>query len=238
MEIFGLIGEKLEHSFSKKYFNKKFSKLGLHDNKYENFEINSLENLKKILSKNNIKGLNVTIPFKKIIIPLLDKISDEAKEINAVNTIKIVNGQTIGFNTDITGFEKSIDKEIDNRKKAIILGDGGASNAIKYVLEKKKIECVIVSRKGKVNYNSLHDDIIKESDLIINTTPLGTFPKISLFPNINYKILNEKHLLYDLVYNPKLTVFLKKGLERGCKVKNGYEMLEIQAEESWKIWNN
>ena len=238
MQIFGLIGNKLEHSFSKKYFNQKFSKLQLHENRYENFEINNLKKLKKILTQNNIKGLNITIPFKQKIIPYLDNISKEALEINAVNTIKIIKDKMIGFNTDVVGFEKSIDKIINNRKKALILGDGGASNAIKYVLKKKKIKYIIVSRNGEINYHSLNDNIIKESDLIINTTPLGTFPKIELYPDINYTLLSEKHLLYDLVYNPELTVFLKKGLERGCKIKNGHEMLEIQAEESWKIWNN
>lgn len=238
MKIFGLIGVNLEHSFSKKYFDNKFSELKLHENKYENFEINDLESLKKLLTQNDIRGLNVTIPFKKKIISYLDKVSEDAKEVNAVNTIKIINGKMLGYNTDTIGFEKSINKILNNRNKALILGDGGASNAVKYVLKKKNIKYTTVTRNGEINYKSLNDEVIKESDLIINTTPLGTFPKINSFPKINYKMLNSKHLLYDLVYNPELTLFLKKGLEKGCKIKNGLEMLEMQAEESWKIWNN
>jgi shikimate dehydrogenase len=235
---FGLIGEKLNHSFSKEYFTKKFKNLKLNDYSYKNFEINNLSNIKRIIIEHKISGLNITIPFKEQIIPYLDKITKEGNEIKAINTIKIENDKLIGYNTDILGFEKSISPILKNRKKALILGNGGASKAVKYILNKKNIEFKTVSRKGKINYENLNDETIKEAKIIINTTPLGTFPNIKNYPNINYNLLTDQHLLYDLVYNPIKSEFLKRGEINGSEIKNGLEMLKIQADEAWLIWNS
>ena len=238
MRNFGLIGEKLNHSFSKEYFTKKFKNLKLNDYSYKNFEINNLSNIKRIIIEHKISGLNITIPFKEQIIPYLDKITKEGNEIKAINTIKIENDKLIGYNTDILGFEKSISPILKNRKKALILGNGGASKAVKYILNKKNIEFKTVSRKGKINYENLNDETIKEAKVIINTTPLGTFPNIKNYPNINYNLLTDQHLLYDLVYNPIKSEFLKRGEIYGSEIKNGLEMLKIQADEAWLIWNS
>ena len=239
---FGLIGKNIDYSFSKKYFSEKFKKENL-DCTYSNFDIENISLIESILQKNGISGYNVTIPYKQEIIKFLDEIDEVAKAIGAVNTIKKIDNKNIGFNTDCIGFEKSLIPLIENKKpdSALILGGGGASKAVKYVLKKIKINYSTVSRKeGKSEfiYENLNDVIINRFKMIINCSPVGTFPNINKCPNIPYKHLTKEHVLYDLVYNPIESLFLRRGRELGCKTKNGLEMLEIQANESWRIWNN
>ena len=239
---FGLIGKNIDYSFSKKYFSEKFKKENL-DCTYSNFDIENISLIESILQKNGISGYNVTIPYKQDIIKFLDEIDEVAKAIGAVNTIKKIDNKNIGFNTDCIGFEKSLIPLIENKKpdSALILGGGGASKAVKYVLKKIKINYSTVSRKeGKSEfiYENLNDVIINRFKMIINCSPVGTFPNINKCPNIPYKHLTKEHVLYDLVYNPIESLFLRRGRELGCKTKNGLEMLEIQANESWRIWNN
>ena len=238
---FGLIGKNIDYSFSKKYFSEKFKKENL-DCTYSNFDIENISQIKSILQKNGISGYNVTIPYKQEIIKFLDEIDEVAKAIGAVNTIKKFDNKNIGFNTDCIGFEKSLIPLIENKKpdSALILGGGGASKAVKYVLKKFKINYSTVSRKeGKSEfiYENLNDVIINRFKMIINCSPVGTFPNINKCPNIPYKHLTKEHVLYDLVYNPIESLFLRRGRELGCKTRNGLEMLEIQANESWRIWN-
>ena len=238
---FGLIGKNIDYSFSKKYFSEKFKKENL-DCTYSNFDIENISQIESILQKNGISGYNVTIPYKQEIIKFLDEIDEVAKAIGAVNTIKKIDNKNIGFNTDCIGFEKSLIPLIENKKpdSALILGGGGASKAVKYVLKKIKINYSTVSRKeGKSEfiYENLNDVIINRFKMIINCSPVGTFPNINKCPNIPYKHLTKEHVLYDLVYNPIESLFLRRGRELGCKTKNGLEMLEIQANESWRIWN-
>ena len=238
---FGLIGKNIDYSFSKKYFSEKFKKENL-DCTYSNFDIENISLIESILQKNGISGYNVTIPYKQEIIKFLDEIDEVAKTIGAVNTIKKIDNKNIGFNTDCIGFEKSLIPLIENKKpdSALILGGGGASKAVKYVLKKIKINYSTVSRKeGKSEfiYENLNDVIINRFKMIINCSPVGTFPNINKCPNIPYKHLTKEHILYDLVYNPVESLFLRRGRELGCKTKNGLEMLEIQANESWRIWN-
>ena len=238
---FGLIGKNIDYSFSKKYFSEKFKKENL-DCTYSNFDIENISLIESILQKNGISGYNVTIPYKQEIIKFLDEIDEVAKDIGAVNTIKKIDNKNIGFNTDCIGFEKSLIPLIENKKpdSALILGGGGASKAVKYVLKKIKINYSTVSRKeGKSEfiYENLNDVIINRFKMIINCSPVGTFPNINKCPNIPYKHLTKEHILYDLVYNPIESLFLRKGRELGCETKNGLEMLEIQANESWRIWN-
>ena len=239
---FGLIGKNIDYSFSKKYFSEKFKKENL-DCTYSNFDIENISLIESILQKNGISGYNVTIPYKQEIIKFLDEIDEVAKAIGAVNTIKKIDNKNIGFNTDSIGFEKSLIPLIENKKpdSALILGGGGASKAVKYVLKKFKINYSTVSRKeGKSEfiYENLNDVIINRFKMIINCSPVGTFPNINKCPNIPYKYLTKEHVLYDLVYNPIESLFLRRGRELGSKTKNGLEMLEIQANESWRIWNN
>ena len=239
---FGLIGKNIDYSFSKKYFSEKFKKENL-DCTYSNFDIENISLIESILQNNGISGYNVTIPYKQDIIKFLDEIDEVAKAIGAVNTIKKIDNKNIGFNTDSIGFEKSLIPLIENKKpnSALILGAGGASKAVKYVLKKLKINYSTVSRKeGKSEfiYENLNDMIINRFKMIINCSPVGTFPNINKCPNIPYKHLTKEHVLYDLVYNPIESLFLRRGRELGCKTKNGLEMLEIQANESWRIWNN
>ena len=238
---FGLIGKNIDYSFSKKYFSEKFKKENL-DCTYSNFDIENISLIESILQKNGISGYNVTIPYKQEIIKFLDEIDEVAKAIGAVNTIKKIDNKNIGFNTDSIGFEKSLIPLIENKKpdSALILGGGGASKAVKYVLKKLKIDYSTVSRKeGKSEfiYENLNNLIINRFKMIINCSPVGTFPNINKCPNIPYKHLTKEHVLYDLVYNPIESLFLRRGRELGCKTKNGLEMLEIQANESWRIWN-
>lgn len=239
---FGLIGKNIDYSFSKKYFSEKFKKENL-DYTYSNFDIVNISEIESILQNNSISGYNVTIPYKEEIIKFLDEIDEVAKDIGAVNTIKKIDNRNIGFNTDCIGFEKSLLPLIENKipKNALILGSGGASKAIKYVLKKLKINYSTVSRKeGKSEfvYENLNEVILNKFKMIINCSPVGTFPNINNCPNIPYEFLTKDHILYDLVYNPIESLFLKRGRKLGCKTKNGLEMLEIQANESWSVWNN
>ena len=239
---FGLIGKNIDYSFSKKYFLEKFKKENL-DYTYSNFDIVNISEIESILQNNSISGYNVTIPYKEEIIKFLDEIDEVAKDIGAVNTIKKIDNKNIGFNTDSIGFEKSLLPLIENKtpKNALILGSGGASKAIKYVLKKLKINYSTVSRKeGKSEfvYENLNEVILNKFKMIINCSPVGTFPNINNCPNIPYEFLTKDHILYDLVYNPIESLFLKIGRKLGCKTKNGLEMLEIQANESWSVWNN
>ena len=239
---FGLIGKNIDYSFSKKYFLEKFKKENL-DCTYSNFDVVNISEIESILQNNSISGYNVTIPYKEEIINFLDEIDEVAKDIGAVNTIKKIDNKNIGFNTDSIGFEKSLLPLIENKipKNALILGSGGASKAIKYVLKKLKINYSTVSRKeGKSEfvYENLNEVILNKFKMIINCSPVGTFPNINNCPNIPYEFLTKDHILYDLVYNPIESLFLKRGRKLGCKTKNGLEMLEIQANESWSVWNN
>lgn len=237
---FGLIGKDISYSFSKNYFTLKFKKLGLNDYEYVNFDLKSIDEFKDLISK-ELKGLNVTIPYKESIINFLDEIDDEAKLIGAVNTIKIdKRGRLTGFNTDVYGFEESLKPKLKkSHKKALVLGTGGASKAVCYVLDKLKIDYLLVSRspeKTQISYTDLNRSLLEKYTIIINCTPLGTYPKVEEYPKIPYDCITKKHLLYDLIYNPEKTQFLKEGEKRGADISNGLKMLELQAEKSWKIW--
>ena len=235
---YGLIGTKLKHSFSKDYFEKKFKSLNYKNHYYKNFEINNLNSLRELISKNNLSGLNVTIPFKEQILNYVDDLDDSAEKIGSINTLKVNKNKITGFNTDADGFEKSFKPLIENRNGAIILGNGGASKAVQYVLKKNKIKFKVISRSGEIKYENLSNLDIVKNLIIINATSLGMYPDVHSFPKIPYNLLSEKHLVYDLVYNPKETVFLQKARKQKCKVTNGYQMLLNQADLSWKIWEN
>lgn len=244
MKKFGLIGYPLSHSFSLKYFTEKFQKENITDCSYENFPIEDISQLHHIIKQNpELAGLNVTIPYKEQVMELLNTVDGIAKDIGAVNTIKIYPDGTLkGFNTDAWGFAKSLSSVLNPAyKQALVIGSGGASKAVTYVLKRIGINPIIVSRnpqKGQFNYQEIDKALITESKLIVNCSPLGTFPDIKSYPLIPYEHVNSEHFLYDLVYNPEETEFLKRGKKQGAKVKNGKEMLLAQAEESWKIWND
>ena len=243
MSKFGLIGKNIGYSFSKGFFSEKFERENL-THTYENFDIENIDKLPEIFAENpNLKGLSVTIPYKEEIIPYLDKLDAEAAEIGAVNTIAISADKTLtGFNTDHYGFQKSLAPFLPLKSKsALILGTGGASKAIAYALDKLGFQYTFVSRKENSEslfYSSLDKHIIENHHLIINCTPLGTFPDITDCPPIPYQFLTPDHLLFDLIYNPAITEFLKRGKLQGSKTTNGLRMLELQAEKAWKIWNS
>ncbi len=243
MRLFGLIGYPLSHSFSKKYFTEKFEQEGLADCRYELFPIKSIDDLPQLITTNPaLEGLNITIPYKKQVLKFLDH-SFIPQGLAACNCIRVQDGKLTGYNTDAIGFEKSLLPLLQSHHtKALVLGNGGAAEAVLFVLRKLGIEFNIVSRKmhdgSTFTYNDLNDDVINKNTLIINTTPLGMYPNIDTCPDIPYRFISDKHLLYDLVYNPAKSIFLEKGEERGSAIKNGEEMLLLQAEESWKIWNN
>lgn len=242
MRKFGLIGKNISYSFSENYFNKKFKTENIIDSSYQNFDLVTIEDFKTLSKDKTIRGFNVTIPYKEAIIPLLDGLNNKASQIGAVNTIKITkHGKLKGFNTDYYGFEKSLKPLLENHhKKALILGTGGASKAVAYALDRLNISYQFVSRTAKNNilsYEDITKDLLSKYHIIINCTPLGTFPNIENCPNIPYSYTTSQHLFYDLIYNPAETEFLKRGKNQGTKIKNGLEMLELQAEKSWKIWN-
>lgn len=243
MRLFGLLGYPLSHSFSQKYFTDKFEKEGLADCRYELFSIKSIDELRNVLDRHpDLCGLNVTIPYKEQVLSSLQETDDSVAQIKACNCIDIKNGKLKGYNTDATGFERSLLALLrPHHTRALILGTGGAAKAIEFVLNKLGIAYTYVSRKpsaGTYSYEQLTAGILAACTLIINTTPLGMYPAVSEAPPIPYGSLTADHYLFDLVYNPEKTLFLKKGEERGAAIKNGYEMLVIQAEESWKIWNS
>ena len=240
---FGLIGKNIEYSFSRKFFSEKFSSDNKYSNyDYTNYDIESIHDLNNVFNSKNLCGLNVTIPYKERIISFLDKISDEAEQIGAVNTICFENGSKVGYNTDIFGFTESLKmNNIDNIDSALILGTGGAAKTIIYFCNKNNIPFNVVSRQESnlnLSYNELNEDIFKKRVLIVNCTPLGTYPDIKKCPKLPYELINKENILFDLVYNPSETLFMKKGKKIGCKTLNGYEMLRFQAEMSWKIWED
>lgn len=244
LKLFGLIGRDISYSFSQQYFSEKFDLLELDKYAYRNFDINTIDAIKHVLTvnKSSLSGLNVTIPFKEEVIPFLDKLHPKAKKIGAVNTIKITRkGKLKGYNTDEYGFRKSLIPLLKkHHKRALILGTGGASKAISFALDKLKIKHIFVSRtprKGQISYRDLNEDVFEKYTIIINCTPIGTYPNLDSCPNLPYQLIDEHHLLYDLIYNPKETLFLKRGADRGATTKNGLEMLELQAEKAWRIWN-
>lgn len=248
MKLFGLLGKTLSHSFSKKYFTEKFLALNLSDHKFELFEIHTIEDLPKLWSeKMPLAGMNVTIPYKEQIIPYLDKLDDSAKEIGAVNVVKFTkDGQKIGFNSDYYGFRNSLLNtlklnQLPIPKAALILGTGGASKAVLVALKHLNIDYKMVSRsksKADFDYEDLRKIDFNQYTLIINASPLGTYPNVDECPDIPYQDLTNQHLLFDLVYNPEETLFMKKGLDNGAAAKNGLEMLHLQAEKAWEIWNS
>ena len=238
MRTFGLIGKTLSHSFSKEYFNEKFHNEDIKDCEYKNFELNNISEFTDLIRKMKPSGLNVTLPYKESVIPFLDELTPQAKAIGAVNTIQFKDNKLIGYNTDTIGFSQSIYPLLNGRNKALVLGNGGASKAIQHALKKTKIEYKIISRNSSFDYLDISVKSIGYYNIIINTTPLGAYPKIADSPQIPYKELNENHLLYDLIYNPQESAFLHFGKTKNCSIKNGLEMLEIQAESSWNIWNS
>ncbi|WP_370798408.1 shikimate dehydrogenase family protein [Xylanibacter rarus] len=246
MDKYGLIGYPLGHSFSKSYFNEKFENEGINA-EYINFEIPTLDSLPEILASNpELKGLNVTIPYKEKVISYLDSISPEARAIGAVNVIRVDHkgNDTYlkGFNSDVIGFTKSIEPLLERfHKKALILGTGGASKAIKFGLKSLGLETVFVSRferPGTIQYSQITPDIIQEYNVIVNCTPCGMYPHIDECPQLPYEAMTSKNILYDLLYNPDETLFMKKGAQYGATVKNGLEMLLLQAFASWEFWHN
>ena len=246
MDKYGLIGYPLGHSFSISYFNDKFSDEGI-DARYENFEIQSIDQLQEVLDTNpNLRGLNVTIPYKEKVIEFLDNITPEAQAIGAVNVIRISHEgkktKLKGYNSDVIGFTKSIEPMLDSNwhKKALILGTGGASKAINFGLKSLGLETVFVSRyqrPGTIQYESITPEVIREYNVIINCTPLGMYPHTEECPMLPYEAMDYHNILYDLIYNPDETLFMKKGRERGAEVKNGLEMLLLQAFASWEFWH-
>jgi shikimate dehydrogenase len=246
MQHYGLIGKKLSHSFSPAYFSKKFSKLNI-DAGYHTFEMDSAEEMLELIARDpDLKGLNVTIPFKSDVIQYLDEIEKVAAEIGTVNTIAINRSQgkifTRGYNTDIIGFERSLTGFLNHvyPDQALVLGTGASARTISYFLGKRGVKIMFVSRlpnhPDQMSYADLDKHNIHEFPLIINTTPVGMFPDVDQRPDIPYKYLTREHFLFDLIYNPEITGFMKQGSHYGAHVKNGLEMLEIQADESWRIW--
>ena len=245
MKKFGLIGYPLGHSFSKKYFSEKFINENISDCQYENYPLTSIDLLDELIFNNSdLFGLNVTIPYKSAVIKYLDLIDEQAQSIGAVNVLKLRrSGEKVvskGFNTDIDGFRNSIFPYLGKRvTNALVLGTGGAAKAVCYVLRELGINITsadIIKLEGVLSYSEITNNILMSNQLIVNTTPLGMFPDIESKPDINYKLLNKNHILFDLVYNPELTAFLKMGKENGCTTISGLMMLHSQAEKTWEIW--
>ncbi len=241
---FGLIGRNIHYSFSKLYFAEKFATEGFENYVYDNYDIKNIEDLKTVLMKQStLRGLNVTIPYKESVISLLDTLSKKAKKIGAVNTIRVSKkGKLKGYNTDWIGFYNSIKPLLEpHHKKALILGSGGASKAVKFALKKLGIKATFVSRdkKGKntLSYEDLDEQAFAKFAIVINCTPIGTFPNVNDCPQLRYDLFTKQHIAYDLIYNPEESTFLSKAKDQGATVKNGYAMLVFQAEAAWKIWN-
>ena len=244
-KLFGLIGYPLGHSFSKKYFEEKFRNENLSDCTFKLFPLKEISEFPKLIAtQKNLRGLAISIPHKEAVIPFLTKLTDAAKEIGAVNCIKFSENEMIGYNTDVIGFEQSLLPLLkEHHKHALVLGTGGASKAVQYVLKNNDIAYKTVSRKNtsesdSICYEDLSPSVIGEHKLIINCTPVGMIPNEEGIPSIPYKFLTNKHFLYDLIYKPEKTKFLQEGEKQGAAIKNGFEMLIIQAEENWKIWNS
>ena len=242
MKVFGLIGYPLSHSFSKGFFAEKFQKEGISDCIYENFPLEDISQFPALLEQQpDLRGLNVTIPYKEAVLPWLDELSPAAEQIKAVNCIQFHEGIRIGFNTDVMGFKRSLQPLLKpHHTNALVLGTGGAAKAVMFVLQELNIPYTVVSRRahdGVITYNMLDKDIIAAHTIIINTSPLGMYPQVDAAPPIPYELITKHHLLYDLIYNPAETLFLKQGAAKGAAIKNGHEMLVLQAEASWDIWN-
>ena len=245
-KVFGLIGQTVSHSYSKAYFDEKFFREGLRDHHYELFPLTQIKDIETLIQETQgLSGLNVTLPYKEQIIRYLDEVDPEAKKIGAVNVIKFEDGKRKGFNTDADAFFETIEKWLPKDKsfKGLILGTGGSSKSVQEALTKLKISFQVVSReksKGDLTYEDLKKKtkLIAESLLIVNTTPLGMHPNTDTMPPIDYEKIGEKHYVYDLIYNPARTLFLQRAEIRGATIKNGLEMLHVQAEKSWQIWNN
>lgn len=245
MQKYGLLGYPLGHSFSKTFFNQKFESEKI-DAEYINFEIPSIKEIKNVLKENpELKGLNVTIPYKEQVIPFLDDIDEDARQIGAINVIKITKGlfgikRLKGYNSDVIGFKRSIEPLLNvSHRKALILGTGGAAKAVFQGLKQLGVGATMVSRSEKefcITYNQITPKIMSQYTVIVNATPVGMFPNVDACPDIPYDLLTPDHLLYDLLYNPDETLFMKKGKEKGAVVKNGLEMLLLQAFAAWEIW--
>ncbi|MCC9137038.1 shikimate dehydrogenase family protein [Pontibacter silvestris] len=244
MRKFGLIGKKLGHSFSKKFFTEKFAKEDITDAQYELYELAEIDALKELLAQEpELMGLNVTVPYKEQVIPLLNELDEAAASVGAVNTIRISNGRTKGYNTDYIGFKESLEEfyPLEERIKALVLGTGGAAKAVWAALKALDISFTCVSRspaENELSYETLTAELLQDYNLIVNTTPLGMLPNVDTAPPLPYHALTAKHYLYDLVYNPEETLFLKKGVEVGAKTVNGLPMLYRQAIAAWDIWNS
>lgn len=243
MKLYGLIGRPLKHSFSKAYFTEKFLKEDIEDCRYENFELENIQQLPTISKAHTaLHGLNVTIPYKKEVLPFLHFKSEVVEAVGACNCIKIEGEKWYGFNTDVIGFKKSLQTFLKpHHTKALVLGTGGSSGAVQYALQELSIAYKLVSRQKSsqtITYEDLDETILKSHTVIINTTPVGMFPNGDAAPDLPYHLLSSEHLLFDLIYNPQKTVFLERGEAQGATISNGYEMLLVQAEESWRIWNS
>lgn len=244
MNLYGLIGYPLGHSFSRQYFLEKFEREDITGTEYKNFPLEEISAIKELIIKTpGLKGLNITIPYKRSVIEYLDDIAAIPTGVHACNCVKVKNGRCYGYNTDILGFEKAlIPKLAEGQNKALILGNGGATEAVKYVFNKHHIEYKIVSRTihdgAAYTYQDLNPAILSAHLIIVNTTPLGMHPNVENYPCIPYHAISSYHYLFDMIYNPAETQFLKKGAAQGATIQNGYDMLCIQAEESWEIWNN
>jgi shikimate dehydrogenase len=234
----GLIGRNISYSFSKKFFENKFQKLMLKGYSYSIFDLNEIDEVENLFSTPGLLGFNVTIPYKEKIINYLDELSDEAQKIGAVNCVFIENGKKTGYNTDAFGFEKTLLlHKKDHHTSALILGAGGAAKAVQYALDKNGISSTTVSRKSEINFDTLDKETVENHKLIIQCTPVGTFPNVEECLEFPFEGLSENHLIIDLIYNPNYTQFIIKASEKGAKTVNGYYMLEQQAEKAWEIWN-
>ncbi|HTR27753.1 MAG TPA: shikimate dehydrogenase [Puia sp.] len=243
MKRYGLIGYPLSHSFSQRYFTEKFEREGIRDCSYSNFPLTDIGELPAILADPDLCGLNVTIPYKQQIIPFLSELTPVVESIGACNCIRIVAGQLVGHNTDVVGFERSLLPQLKpHHRQALILGTGGASKAVEYVLHQLGIGYRLVSRTprpdtGDLAYADIDAGVLAAATLVVNTTPIGMYPNVDVCPPLPYEALTPRHYLFDLIYNPEKTLFLQKGAGRGAAIANGHDMLVLQAEESWRIWN-
>jgi shikimate dehydrogenase len=243
MRRYGLIGYPLTHSFSQKYFTEKFEREGITDCTYSNFSLPQIGELAGVLADPELRGFNITIPYKQAVLDYLHSKSDVVAAIGACNCIRIEGGQLTGYNTDVVGFEQSMVRHLaPHHSRALVLGTGGAAKAVEWVLQRLGIEYVLVTRRPRagsadMSYQQVTAEVLAEATLIINTTPLGMHPHVEECPPLPYEALTPRHYLFDLIYNPARTLFLRKGEERGAVVENGHEMLILQAEESWRIWN-
>ncbi len=240
---FGLLGRNISYSFSKGYFTEKFETLGLKDHSYVNFDVQQIEDIATIVKDTEgLVGFNITIPYKEAIFPYLSEVDPKAEAIGAINVVKVMENGLKGYNTDVIGFERSIAPHLKKQhQKALILGTGGASKAVEFALKSLGLHCQFVSRtasENKWSYDQLNKDIMEQHTLIINCTPLGTFPNIENKPDIPYQYITKEHLVFDLIYNPKTTSFMKQAQANGATAVNGHQMLKLQAEAAWEIWND